>query len=273
MSESHRIQVGSLSLAVETLGSGPPLLFSHGLTDNRQQGRRLLAPLLGDFRLIVFDQRGHGDSTPVLDPVRYNLQEMTADLAAVLDSLQIQRAVVAGESMGSATALLYALRWPERVEKLLLVAPAFGDSSNPGRDVVKQLGRRLGTAESVEETIAAATAGEWKAAGFSPAAMACIAGYYRSHQPASIGVACEAVADWVILRNLDELAALRVPVHILAWEGDPVHPVSLAQAMAHVIPAARLTIVPSAATLFNDMELAGRTFARFLLWDSVAPGV
>jgi pimeloyl-ACP methyl ester carboxylesterase len=276
MSESHRIQVGSLSLAVETLGSGPPLLFSHGLTDNRQQGRRLLAPLLGDFRLIVFDQRGHGDSTPVLDPARYNPQEMTADLAAVLDWLpapRVQRAVLAGESMGSATALLFALRWPERVEKLLLIAPAFGDSPNPGRDVVKQLGRRLATAESVEETIAAASNGEWKEAGFSPAAMACIAGYYRSHQPASMGVACEAVADWVILRNIDELAALQVPVHILAWQGDPVHPVSLAQAMARVIPDARLTIVPSAATLFNDMALAGRTFAQSSLWDSIPPGV
>lgn len=175
--------------------------------------------------------------------------------------------------MGSATALLYALRWPERVEKLLLIAPAFGDAPNPGRDFVKQLGRRLATAESVEETIAAARSGEWKEAGFSPAAIACIASYYRSHQPASMGVACEAVADWVILRNLDELAALRVPVHILAWQGDPVHPVSLAQDMANVIPEARLTIVPSAAVLFNDMELAGRTFAPFLLWDSVAPGV
>jgi pimeloyl-ACP methyl ester carboxylesterase len=113
----------------------------------------------------------------------------------------------------------------------------------------------------------------WKEAGFSLAAMACTAGYYPSHQPASMGVACDAVADWVILRNIDELAALRVPVHILAWEGDPVHPVPLAQVMAQTIPDALLTVVPSAATVFNDMALAGRTFARFLAWDSAPPGV
>jgi pimeloyl-ACP methyl ester carboxylesterase len=273
MSSFARVPVGSLSLALETFGEGPPLVFSHGLTDNRQQGRRLLAPLLDRFRLIAFDQRGHSDSTPLTDPALYNPQQMTADLAVIMDALIEQRAVLAGESMGSATALLFALRWPERVEKLLLVAPAFGDSPNPGRETVKQLGKGLSTAKDVEQTISAASSGTWREAGFSNEAMTCIAGYYRSHQPASIAVACNAVADWVILRNLDELAALRVPVHILAWEGDPVHPVPLARRMAQVIPDARLTVVPSAAVLFNDMALAGRTFAPTLAWDSVPPGV
>jgi 3-oxoadipate enol-lactonase len=261
MSQIHRIQVGNLTLAAETSGEGPALVFSHGLTDNRQQGRRLLAPLLDGFRLIVFDQRGHADSTPLLDPARYVPREMTADIAAVMDSLGVPRAVLAGESMGSATALLFALRWPERVERLLLIAPAFGDSPSPGRDTVRELGRRLATSHGVEHAIASFRQKEWPEAGFSPAAMDCIAGYYRSHDPASIGVACDTVADWVILRRIDELAALRVPTHILAWEGDPVHPVPLAHVMHRAIPGARLTVVPSAATLFNDMELAGRTFA------------
>jgi pimeloyl-ACP methyl ester carboxylesterase len=273
MNPIDRIPTSGLSLAAETFGAGHPLVFSHGLTDNRQQGRRLLAPLLGAFRLITFDQRGHGDSTPLTDPALYDSHAMAADIAAVMDALQVPRAVVAGESMGSATALLCALRWPERVEKLLLIAPAFGDSPNPGGNIIKQLGRHLSTAKAREDYISSASHGEWEEAGFSSEAMACMAGYYRSHHPASIGVACETVADWKILHTLDELAELRVPVHILAWDGDPVHPVPLAQAMADVIPAARLTVIPSAVTLFNDMELAGRTFAAFLTWESAPAGV
>lgn len=273
MSHITRIQTGDLSLAAETIGAGCPLVFSHGLTDNRQQGRRLLAPLLGAFRLIVFDQRGHGDSTPVVDPVHYDPRLMAEDITAVMDALHIPRGVIAGESMGSATALLCALCRPERVEQLLLIAPAFGDTPNPGRDSIKQLGQRLSTAQNVENTISTASGGEWKEAGFSPEAMACIASYYRSHQPASMSVACETVADWVILHSIDDLTALRVPVHILAWDGDPIHPVALAQAMADAIRDARLTILPSAATLFNDMELAGRTFAKSLTWDSAPFGV
>jgi len=273
MSPIYRVQTGDLSLAAETFGAGRALVFSHGLTDNRQQARRLLAPLLGAFRLVTFDQRGHGESTPVTDPALYESKTMAVDIAAVMDALQVPRAVVAGESMGSATALLCALRWPERVEKLLLIAPAFGDSPSPGRNIVKQLGRHLSTAQAREDYISSASQGEWKEAGFSPEAMACMAGYYRSHQPASMGVACETVADWEILHSIDELAGLQVPVHILAWDGDPVHPVQLAQTMAEVIPDARLTILPTAATLFNDMELAGRTFAPSLTWDSAPPGV
>jgi pimeloyl-ACP methyl ester carboxylesterase len=273
MSHIFHVQTGDISLAAETIGAGCPLVFSHGLTDNRQQGPRLLAALLGAFRLIVFDQRGHGDSTPVIDPVHYDSRLMAEDITSVMDALNIPRTVIAGESMGSATALLCALYWPERVEQLLLIAPAFGDTPNPSRDSIKQLGQRLSTAQSVDHYISTASRGEWKEAGFSPEAMACIASYYRSHQPASIAVACQTVADWVILHSIDDLAALRVPVHILAWDGDPIHPVALAQAMADAIPDTRLTILPSAATLFNDMELAGRTFAESLTWDSAPPGV
>jgi 3-oxoadipate enol-lactonase len=264
MSHVLRIRSDDLSLAAETAGAGRPLVFSHGLTDNRQQGRRLLAPLLHAFRLVTFDQRGHGDSTPVTDPARYDASEMTGDLAAVLDALQVPRAVIAGESMGSATALLFALRRPERVEKLLLIAPAFGASPNPGREIIRQLGRRLASAQDREEFIASASQGEWQSAGFSPEAMACMAGYYRSHLPASIRVACETVADWQILHSIDELGGLRVPVYILAWEGDAVHPVELARTMTDAMPDARLTVLPSAVPLFNDMGLAGRTFAEFL---------
>jgi pimeloyl-ACP methyl ester carboxylesterase len=273
MSDIHRIQAGDLSLVVEVHGTGQPLVFSHGLTDNRQQGPRLLAPLLDAFRLIAFDQRGHGDSTPVTDPGRYDATEMAADIAAVMDALQVPSAVLAGESMGAATALLFAMHRPERVRKLLLIAPALGDSPNPGREIVKQLGRNLATDQAREDAIAAASLNEWPQAGLSREAMSCIAGYYRSHQPSSMAVACEAVADWVILHSIDELAGLRVPVHILAWDGDPVHPVPLAEAMADALPNARLTVLPSSTILFNDMALAGRTFAEFPAWDSAPPGV
>ncbi len=156
---------------------------------------------------------------------------------------------------------------------MLLIAPAFADSLNPGRDLIKRLGRRLSTLRAKEGYILSASLGEWKQAGFSPEAMACIAGCPRSHPLVSLGVACETVADWMILHSMDELAILQVPAHILTWDGDPVLPVSLAQAMADTIPDACLTVLPSAAILFDDIAIAGRTFAEFPAWDSAPPGV
>jgi pimeloyl-ACP methyl ester carboxylesterase len=264
MGRTYRVPTDGLTLVAETFGKGKPLVFSHGLMNNRQQGRLLLQPLMAQFRIVGFDQRGQGDSTPVTDPALYDPQRMAADIGAVMDALGIERAVVSGESMGSATALLFALRWPERVEKLLLVAPAFGDAPNEGSAYIKALGRQLSTPEGVEEYIAVAIEGEWQESGFSPDTMAELAAYFRSHQPASLNAACQAVADWVILDSLDRLRALPCPTYIVAWDQDPIHPVTLAQAMVARLPTARMTVVPSPNAIFNDMALVGRTFAEFL---------
>ena len=264
MSEIYRIASDGLILAAETFGEGQPLVFSHGLTNNRQQGRRQMAPLVGRCRLVTFDQRGHGGSTPVADPALYNAGRMAGDIAAVMDALGIGRALLVGESMGAATALLFALRWQERVEKLMLLAPAFGDTPNPTQARMRLLGRRLATSQGVEDYIAEARANDWRAAGFSATTMGYMAGYLRSHDPASIGLACESLADWILFRDLSVLATLSCPVQIVAWEGDPVHPVELAVRMAAAIPAASLVKVPSMATIFNDMPSAGRLFAEFL---------
>jgi len=262
MDTVHRVLSDGLTLVAETTGEGLPLVFSHGLTNNRLQGRLLLQPLIGAYRLVCFDQRGHGDSTPVTDPACYDPEHMTNDIAAVMDALGIRRATLSGESMGSATALLFALRHPKRVERLLLVAPALADRPNLGSDCIKELGRQLSTAQGVEDYIRDAMAGEWQEAGYTPEAMACQAAYFRSFQPASMAAACQAMAGWVILKSLDELHAITCPVHIIAWEGDLIHPVPLAQAMVDRLSRARLTVVPSAAAISNDPASVGRTFAR-----------
>ena len=97
MSELYRIASDGLTLVAETFGAGRPLVFSHGLTNNRQQGNRLMAPLTRSCRMVTFDQRGHGESSPVTDPALYGVDRMAADIAAVMDFLGIERALVAGE--------------------------------------------------------------------------------------------------------------------------------------------------------------------------------
>ena len=60
-----------------------------------------------------------------------------------MDALGIERAIVGGESMGSATTLTFARLWPERVEKLLLTAPAFGDEPNPAAEDIRLMGEEI----------------------------------------------------------------------------------------------------------------------------------
>jgi pimeloyl-ACP methyl ester carboxylesterase len=125
---------------------------------------------------------------------------MADDLEAVLESFHINRALVGGESMGAATALLFALRHPERVDRLMLTGPAFGDGPNPGREDLARDGRLL--LETGIEGYLSAVTPEWAAMGMEEDAISAWSAVQRSHNPTSLAVACRAVADWVILPNL-----------------------------------------------------------------------
>jgi pimeloyl-ACP methyl ester carboxylesterase len=250
-----------LLLAAEAFGEGKPLVFAPGLTDNRVYIHKQLVPLADRYHVITYDQRGHGDSTPVTDLALYNAERMAGDMASILDAFGIGRAVVGGESMGSATALLFALRWPERVEKLLITGPAFSEGPNPGRTQVQELGRSLAE-RGIEAFIRQECAGEWAAMGLDQTAMNILAEMLRSHNAESVAVACAAVADWVL--DLPRFAELRCPVQIIAWADDPVHPIGLARRMAAMLPTARLTVLPQLNSRFNDLELIARIYRQFL---------
>ena len=96
----HHVESDGLKIAVEVAGDGAPLIFAHGLSGNRHIMRQELAPLADRYQIITYDQRGHGDSTPITDPSLYNAERMADDLRAVLDDLKIERAIIGGEVYG-----------------------------------------------------------------------------------------------------------------------------------------------------------------------------
>ena len=102
------VESDGLKIAAETFGAGAPLVFAHGLTGNRQAIRRQFESLADRYRIVIFDQRGHCDSSPVTDPALYDPSRMADDMRAVLDHLKIDRAIIGGESMGAAYG--FALR-------------------------------------------------------------------------------------------------------------------------------------------------------------------
>src|SRR5438132_7921518 len=115
MSE-HFVEGDGVRLGVSDAGSGPAVVLLHGLTATRRyvvMGSRALAR--SGHRVIAYDARGHGRSSPAGDPFAYGYPELTRDLQAVLDHFDFDRAVLAGASMGAHTLLTFALRTPERV--------------------------------------------------------------------------------------------------------------------------------------------------------------
>jgi pimeloyl-ACP methyl ester carboxylesterase len=249
-------------LAVQSSGIGKPLIYAHGLTGNRIQVARQWQPAADKIYLITFDQRGHGDSNPVLDPQAYEPNLAATDFGAIMNYLGVERAAVGGTSMGAAVAILFALAYPERVERLILVAPAFGDAPNPGKEALKTMGRDLINL-GIEEYITRCKGQEWLQMGLSQEAMAFKETILRSHSIPSIGIACQSVADWIIAEDLSQFSKINVPVIIIAWQNDEVHPFSLAQRLCDVLPKAQL-LVSSQYQYQNDLEHIGRICKWFL---------
>ncbi len=252
-----------IQIATEPVGAGASLVFAHGLSGHSSVIRLALAPLLDRYRVVLFDQRGHGASTPVTEAALYDTTRMADDMLAVLDAYGIERAVVGGESMGAATALRFALRHPQRVERLLLTAPAFGDTLNAERERLIEMGQnmqRLG----MEDWLALAAVRQREQFNWSPELIRFMADVFRNHDAQSLGTALQTVALWQPFPDLNELAQVQCPVCILAWEQDPLHPIELARRYAAVLPQVTFKTMAPLPALFIDPPQVGRIYAEFL---------
>src|SRR5580693_1226349 len=102
--ESFSVQAGATTLAGEQSGEGRDVVLLHGLTATRRyvvMGSRTLER--SGHRVIAYDARGHGRSSPAADG-DYGYRRLAEDLSAVLEELGVERAVLAGASMGAHTA-------------------------------------------------------------------------------------------------------------------------------------------------------------------------
>ena len=122
-SETTLVDVGGHRLRVRTLGQGSrSYLCLHGLLDTLEVWSEIEEPLAAQGRLILADQRAHGGSDAPPGP--YQREDLARDVVALLDALEIERAVLIGHSMGGIVAMTTALAAPERVEALVLLGTA-----------------------------------------------------------------------------------------------------------------------------------------------------
>jgi 3-oxoadipate enol-lactonase len=115
-----KLVVNDFELAYERFGRGMPLVLIHGYPLDHTIWNPVIPLLENKFDLILPDLRGFGQSG--LIPAQYSLSDMAADLAALLEDLKIEKAVIAGHSMGGYIALAFARAYPKRMLGLGLVA-------------------------------------------------------------------------------------------------------------------------------------------------------
>jgi pimeloyl-ACP methyl ester carboxylesterase len=129
--QTGSVVVNGVTLHYDVAGTGPPLVMIHGWAVNRHYWDDDVARFSPHHTVIRYDRRGYGRSTG--DP---DLTADAVDLAGLLDSLGFERAAIMGHSQGTTVALTFALRYPERVDALVLVGPGpvtgFPVAPNPG---------------------------------------------------------------------------------------------------------------------------------------------
>lgn len=242
-----RVERGRVSLAGSDTGEGSPVVLLHGLTATRRyvvMGSRALER--SGHRVIAYDARGHGRSSPAEDVEAYGYDELGLDLVAVLDSLEVERAVLAGASMGAHTLLWLALRAPERVGGLVVITPGYdpGEQEDPDRlarwDALADGLERGGVDGFLEAYGEPRVPERWR-----ETVITVIRQRMSLHQhPEAVAQALRVVPRSRPFGSLSGLGEISVPVTVVASgdEADPGHPEALGRAYAEAIPGARLLL-------------------------------
>jgi proline iminopeptidase len=141
------IAIRDVSLYVTRMGAGYPIVLMHGGPGLDHTTLLSLAPLARDYQLIFYDHRANGRSSG--DPQTMTWDNLTADADALRTILGFDRWVVLGQSFGGQVALMYALRYPERVSQLVLMDTA-ADAWWTAEHAPSLLARRRYRASTVE---------------------------------------------------------------------------------------------------------------------------
>ena len=122
------IQANGLKIHLSTAGTGPNVLFITGTNADLRKANSPLHSLLTDsLTVATYDQRGMGRSDKPDSP--YTMLDYATDAVAILDKLGWDNAFIAGYSFGGMVAQEIAIRWPERVNRLVLMATTAGGNT------------------------------------------------------------------------------------------------------------------------------------------------
>ena len=219
---------------------GTPIVLLHGLTATRRyvvMGSRSLER--AGFRVVMYDARGHGASSP-WEP--YDYAGLAEDLEAVMDDRGIRHAVLAGASMGAHTIVRFALDHPDRVTAACLVTPAHepGDETDE-----KRLARWDRLAAGLREGGVEGFIDAYGATSADPAFRETVLRVLRQRlgthdHPHAVADALEQVPRSAPFSAWSDLGEIEAPAVVVASrdEADPGHPLAVGQRWAELIPGA-----------------------------------
>ena len=239
-------EASGVRIAWERRGSGPPLLLIHGLGYARWGWEPVVDELAEAHEVVLFDNRGIGDSDAPLGP--YTARMLAEDAVAVLDAAGLERAHVLGTSLGGMIALQVALDRPERVDRLVLACTTPGGAG--AAPMPEQTVRLMQAAPGLPREVAMRRGVENALApGADPAVIERIMEHrLATAQPLAAWVAQAAAG--AAFDVWDRVGEIRAPTLVLTGDLDVVVDPRNSELLAEMIPGARLEIFPATGHLF-----------------------
>jgi len=235
---------GGVTLSVSDTGAGRPVLLAHGLTATRRyvvMGSTALER--SGHRVVTYDARGHGVSSPAPRPDAYTYEDLGRDMEAVLDAAGIQRAVLAGASMGAHTLLRLALHHPDRVGGLVVITPAYPEEFDDPERLARWDALSEGLRSGGVEGFVAAYGDPDVPERWRDTVLKVIRQRLALHaHPEALADALRVVPRSRPFATVEELAQISAPTVVVASDdaADPGHPRAVGEAYAAAIPQARL---------------------------------
>ncbi|MGA2285657.1 MAG: alpha/beta hydrolase [Dehalococcoidia bacterium] len=261
--------VNGFQMHYQVRGDGPPLIIAHGLLSSM-----LMADILGEvpialfqhFSVVTYDARGHGESGFTTDTVDYQWESLAADLHGLLNHLGIKQAHLGGTSMGGGTALVFALRHPEMVNRIMLQSPppVGQQQSAPGAALFGGLAlliEGLGLNKAVETVLKLSPWADLKKT--APMMFTFLRQWLLSLNQQAVVPAIRGIAYGPALAD-EDFSRIQAESLLIAHPDDELHPVASAERLRDTIPNSRLVVAPDALYYNLHRDELASTIQTFL---------
>lgn len=244
------IEANGVHYHVRVTGAGPTLLLLHGFTGSLHTWDAFVPAWAEHRQVIAVDLLGHGSTDAPDDYERYKMERCVADLAVLLDRLNVHEADVLGYSMGGRVALHFAAAMPERVARLVVESASPGIADEAERSTRVQADASL--ADAIERDGVEAFVNRWERLPLFASqrrlphsVRAALRAQRLSNRAVGLANSLRGMGAGAQRPLHEQLGSLTMPTLLLAGELDEKY-VGIVRDMAAVMPHARVVIVPGA---------------------------
>ena len=235
-----KTNIAGINIAYERRGRSEPLILIHGYPLDSTTWNEVAPLLESDFDLIIPDLRGMGQSDAV--DKTYTVADLASDIAGLLDHLKIQKAFIAGHSMGGYVALAFAHAYPSRMRGLGMISSQVLADSPERRE-----GRYKAAADVAEKGIGVVVDSMTRKLSADVRIQSFVREVIQRQKPAGIIGSLKAMAERDDSSEL--FKSFKFPVVIVHGDADALIPVERGREMKAALPSAHYAELKGAGHL------------------------